>query len=107
MLNERHGTLHYTAQMVVHRFKVQAMQIRNLPGDVKGEYLPRAVLQYLVPTQPPIEHEAALGGFVALADDILIRSYLSDRHRKFQNRFPFLGGEACLGLDLVNERLQC
>jgi hypothetical protein len=47
MWNEGDSALHQGAKIVVHYPEMQALQVGDVAGNMKGEYLARAALQYL------------------------------------------------------------
>jgi hypothetical protein len=97
MWDESDRALHQRAEIVVHRFEMQALQIRDITGDMERENLARAGFQYLIAAQPTIDYETALCRPVPFADQVVIRAYVPDGDRKSANcRLFFLGkrGEA-------------
>ena len=72
------------AQAVVHGLEVEALEVRDLALDVERHDLALAVLGHLVAAGVALEDQAALGGFVALAHDVLVGPDLPHVHRQVE-----------------------
>jgi hypothetical protein len=66
---------------VVHHWDVKALQIRNVPGNVKGLNLTLPIGQNLVTAKEALDEQAALPRPITLANDVLIGPKISDRNR--------------------------
>jgi hypothetical protein len=106
MLNEGHGALHQTTQIVIHGLEMQALQIGNISGDMERKYLARATLQYFVAAQPTVEHKATLARPIPLANDVVIGAHLSDTDRKIENGCLFLSGKAGDAFEFSQKRIE-
>jgi hypothetical protein len=69
---------------------MQAVQVRDVAGNVERQNLACAVLQYFVAVQPSVEHKTALRRLISLAYNVMVRPHLPNSHRQAENRFPFL-----------------
>jgi hypothetical protein len=76
---------------MVHDVKVEAQQIRNVAGLVKGQYLPATLTDNLRPVHEAIDDEAAYGGPVPGADDCFAAPHLPDGSWKPQDSFFLFG----------------
>ena len=105
MRNESDRALHQRAEIVVHRLQMQALQVGNVAVYVERENLPRASFQYLVATEPAVEHEAALAWAVSFAGDVVVGPHLADGDWKRENRRRFLAGQRGNAFELSKQRI--
>jgi len=77
-------------ELVVHHMKMKALKVRSVACDVDGKDLALAAVPDLGPDAVTIDHEAAVRGFVSLADYGGIRRELL-----------YLEGQSSDGVDVV------
>jgi hypothetical protein len=61
---------------------MQALKIGHVAGEMKSEYLTLAAVHNLVPLQPSLEDETALGWPISLADYIVLRAHFANGRTK-------------------------
>ena len=85
---------------------MKAVRIGNLAGHIKRHDCASAVWQYLVPAKKAFREKAALGGSIALADNVFIRRKCSHLDRQVEEALPLVfrkGGDA---FQLSNELIE-
>src|SRR4051794_21089513 len=84
--NERHLAGDDRRQAVVHGLEVEALQVRNVAGNVEGNDLASTAGKDLVAAGEPLKDRAALRWPVLIAKDVLVRSEIADRDRQRGDR---------------------
>jgi hypothetical protein len=92
-------------QGVVHRPQVQALGVRDLARDVKGEDLALALLGHAVAAGEAVDQQARPGGAVALPHDVLIGAEVLDLHGQAHEGRPLPVREGDDALHLADERM--
>jgi hypothetical protein len=87
-------------------FKCRLCRSGNVAVYVERENLPRASFQYLVATEPAVEHEAALAWAVSFAGDVVVGPHLADGDWKRENRRRFLAGQRGNAFELSKQRIE-
>jgi hypothetical protein len=85
---------------------MKAVRIGNLAGHIKRHDCASAVWHYLVSAKKAFREKAALGGSIALADDIFISPKIPQPDRQFQDTVTLIfrkGGDA---FQLSNELIE-
>ena len=90
MRNERHLAGNDRRQAVIHDLQMQALQVWDVPGDVKGHDLASATGKELVPAGEPFEDRAALRRSVLVADNIRICFKVAYSDRQGGYGLPFI-----------------
>jgi hypothetical protein len=66
--------------------EVEALQVRNVAGNVEGNDLASTAGKDLVAAGEPFKDRAALRWTVLIAKDVLVRSEIADRDRQRGDR---------------------
>src|SRR5687768_14571298 len=76
---------------VVHRFEQEALRVEYVAGDVEREDLALAVLKHLVSEDHSFEEQVAVGGLLALSDDVLVSPEFQSARARALQQVLFLG----------------
>ncbi len=93
-------------EAVIHRLEEQALQVRDLPGDMEGQDLPPVAAGELVAEQEALDQKAAMGWRVAFLDDVLIRPEFTRHDRKTRQRLPLLRCEIDDRFQFADQRVR-
>jgi hypothetical protein len=75
---------------VVHHWDVKALQIRNVPRNVKGLNLTLPIGQNLVAAKEALNEQAALPRPITLANDVFVGSKIFGCDRQAQHGLPLV-----------------
>jgi hypothetical protein len=95
----------YRANTIIHLPQKKAVQVCEVAWDVKGRDLASAIGEVVVAASEALQDEAALGGAVTLAHDVLPRSIVSDPRRDLAQHVLLLIGEGTMLFKSADKRM--
>src|ERR1700712_4557892 len=101
--DERDRSLLQRGEAVIHVPDMEAVQVRDVAGDVERQDLPLALVEQLVAAGPALDREAALRGTVAIANDVPPGVEGLKPHRQASDGPTLLGREDGDALQLADE----
>src|SRR5215204_1532229 len=104
--NERHLAGDDRPQAVVHDLEVEALQVRNVAGNVEGDDLASTAGKELVAAGEAFKDRAALRGPVLIAKDVVVRPEISDRDRQRGDRALLVVQDGSDALQLSDQRVE-
>ena len=90
---------------MVHDFKVEALQVRDVSRNVEREDLPPPALQHFVAAGEALKDQAALGWAVAIPNDVVIFPNVPHSHGQSDNCLPLFVREGRHAFEFHDKRM--
>ena len=88
--DEAHANWRQGAQGMIHRVEMEALQVRQIAGEMDRQNLPSPANHHFVPAREAVEDQAAIRADVAIMDDVVVFRDCSDANRKLFYRCNFV-----------------
>jgi hypothetical protein len=105
VLDEPHPARADGADAVVEHLQVQALEVRNVTGDDKGDDLALALGCHLVDAGKAAQDQTGSGGLIPFAHDVLTVLDRSHLHRQGFEDLALVIGEDEHALELADKRI--